>query len=157
MEGETQHACYTDPKILKGNYHELIMKWQDLMKPYKTPELKLISTNEEILEYKYDNSHYTVTDNDIERTRINEGKPYPEFNFYLKQLLVYYCEMNKIQYKQGMNEIMGIFLLMKFMDKKIELYDVYNVFLSFLDIFFGNYYYKKKQLLNNKPLLDHYL
>ena len=143
MEGETQHACYTDPKILKGNYHELIMKWQDLMKPYKTPELKLISTNEEILEYKYDNSHYTVTDNDIERTRINEGKPYPEFNFYLKQLLVYYCEMNKIQYKQGMNEIMGIFLLMKFMDKKIELYDVYNVFLSFLDIFFGNYYYRK--------------
>ena len=52
--------------------------------------------------------------------------------------------MNKIDYKQGMNEMMGIFLLMKFMDEKIELYDVYNVFLLFLDSYFGNYYYDKE-------------
>ena len=70
-------------------------KWQDLTKPYKTQELKLIIGNEEILVYKYDNSHYTVTDTNIEHTPIIEGMIYPEFNFYLEKLLVYYYEMNK--------------------------------------------------------------
>ena len=143
-EKEKKNICISDPIILKTNYHDLFVKWQGLMGPYKNPELKLITTNEEILEYKYDNSNYIVTDNDIERTRIIEGKPYPEFNFYLKQLLVYYCDNNKIQYKQGMNEIMGIYLLMKFIDNKIELYDVYNLFLLFIDLFFCNYYYEKE-------------
>ena len=144
MKESTENYYISDPIILKGNYHELILKWLEEMKQYKNPELKMISTNEEILNYKYDNSRFFVTDNDIERTRILEGKPYPNFNLYLKQLLVYYCDMNKIDYKQGMNEMMGIFLLMKFMDEKIELYDVYNVFLLFLDSYFGNYYYDKE-------------
>ena len=144
MKESTENYYISDPIISKGNYHELILKWLEEMKQYKNPELKLISTNEEILNYKYDNSRFFVTDNDIERTRILEGKPYPNYNLYLKQLLVYYCDMNKIDYKQGMNEMMGIFLLMKFMDEKIELYDVYNVFLLFLDSYFGNYYYDKE-------------
>ena len=144
MKENTENYYISDPIISKGNYHELILKWLEEMKQYKNPELKMISTNEEILNYKYDNSRFFVTDNDIERTRILEGKPYPNFNLYLKQLLVYYCDMNKIDYKQGMNEMMGIFLLMKFMDEKIELYDVYNVFLLFLDSYFGNYYYDKE-------------
>ncbi len=144
MKESTENYYISDPIISKGNYHELILKWLEEMKQYKNPELKMISTNEEILNYKYDNSRFFVTDNDIERTRILEGKPYPNFNLYLKQLLVYYCDMNKIDYKQGMNEMMGIFLLMKFMDEKIELYDVYNVFLLFLDSYFGNYYYDKE-------------
>lgn len=144
MEANTPNIYISDPKILKDNYHELISKWMESMKPYKSPELKLITTNSEILEYKYDNSRFLVTDNDIERTRIIESKPYPDFNLYLKQLLVYYSDKVKIEYKQGMNEIMGIFLLLKFMDEKIELYDVYNVFLLFLDIFFCNYYYDKE-------------
>ena len=144
MKENTENYYISDPIISKGNYHELILKWLEEMKQYKNPELKLISTNEEILNYKYDNSRFFVTDNDIERTRILEGKPYPNYNLYLKQLLVYYCDMNKIDYKQGMNEMMGIFLLMKFMDEKIELYDVYNVFLLFLDSYFGNYYYDKE-------------
>ena len=144
MESDTKDIYISDPKILKSNYKELLLKWIETMKPYKNLELKLISTNEEILEYKYDNSNFIVTDNDIERTRIIESKPYSEFRFYLKQLLVYYCEMNKLKYKQGLNEIMGIFLLMKFMDGNIELYDVYNVFLLFIDLFFCNYYYEKE-------------
>ena len=139
-----QNIYLSNPKIIEGNYHELILKWIDEMKPYKNPQLKLISTNEEILNHKYDNNDFLVTDNDIERTRIKEGEPYQNFNFYLKQLLVYYCYMNKIEYKQGMHEIMAIYLLMKCKDDNIELYEVYNVFLMFLDIFFCNYYYLKE-------------
>ena len=142
MEEIYQNIYISDPKIVKENYHKLFIKYIDLMKPNKNPELKLISTNDEILNYKYDNSNFSVTDNDIERTRLVERKPYPDFGFYLKQLLIYYCDMNKIKYKQGMNELMGVFLLMKLGDEKIELYDVYNVFLLFLDLFFCNYYYE---------------
>ena len=144
MEAEVEKVYISDLGIIKDNYHELFTKWYEAMKPYINPNLKLITTNSEILEYKYNNSNYLITDNDIERTRIIESQPYKEYNFYLKQLLVYYCEMNKVSYKQGMNEMMGIFLLMKFKDDKIEVYDVYNIFLLFLDIFFCNYYYEKE-------------
>ena len=69
---------------------------------------------------------------------------FSDYQKYLKQLLVFYCEKNKIGYKQGLNEIMGIFLLMKFIDKSIELYEVYNLFVLFIDLFFCNYYYLKE-------------
>ena len=144
MEKIIENIYLSNPKIIEGNYHELLLKWIEKMKPYKYPELKLISTNEEILNYKYDQNKFFVTDNDIERTRIKETQSYPKFNFYLKQLLVYYCDINKIEYKQGMHEIMAIFLLLKFKEDSIELYEVYNVFLMFLDIFFCNYYYIKE-------------
>ena len=145
MEDKTQNIYISDPKIVKGKFHELFSKWFELMKPFKNPDLKFITTNSEILDYKYDNSRFLITDNDTERTRIIESKEYKDFEFNLKQLLVYYCDNNKIEYKQGMNEIMGIFLLMKFMENdKIELYEVYNVFLLFLDLFFCNYYYVKE-------------
>ena len=144
MESQEENIYITDPKIIKGNYYELLTKWLERMKPYLNPELKLITTNSEILDYKYDNSRFDVTDNDVKRTRIIESETYDKFSHYLKQLLVYYCDMNEIDYKQGMNEIMGVFLIMKFMDDKIELYDVYNVFVLFLDLFFSNYYYDKE-------------
>ena len=142
METKTRNIYISDPKIVKGNFHELLSKWLELMMPFKNPELKFITTNSEILDYKYDNSRFLITDNDVERTRIIESKGYKDFEFTLKQLLVYYCDNNKIEYKQGMNEMMGILLLMKFMENdKIELYEVYNTFLlliwlSFCEILF---------------------
>lgn len=145
MEAEKEEKIYiSDPEITKGNFSQLIKNWLEAMMPNHNPKLQLIKTNTEILEYKYDNSRFLVTDNDIDRTRINERKSYKDYNHLLKQLLVYYCDMNKIEYKQGMNEMMGIFLLMKYMDEKIELYEVYNIFLLFLDYFFCNYYYEKE-------------
>ncbi len=145
MESEEKEKIYiSDPNITKGNFSQLLKKWLEAMMSNYNPKLQLIETNEEILEYKYDNSRFLVLDNDIERTRITERKQYKDYEHYLKQLLVYYCDMNKIAYKQGMNEIMGVFLLMKCMDDKIELYEVYNMFLLFLDYFFCNYYYDKE-------------
>ena len=144
MEQNSLQKLIESINIQKNNYHELILKWTELMKPYKNPEIELINSNSLIIDFKYDNKHYVVTDNDIERTRIKESEPYPNFRQYLKQLLVFYCEKNKIKYKQGINEIMGVFLLMKFMNEKIELYEVYNVFALFIDLFFCNYYYQKE-------------
>lgn len=141
---ENSEKIYIDEiNLSKQNYHELIKKWISLMIPYKNPDINLISTNSEILEYKFDNANYLVTDNDVERTRNLESINYPDYHKYLKQLLVFYCEKNKIKYKQGLNEIMGIFLLMKFLDETIELFEVYNIFSLFIDLFFCNYYYLK--------------
>ena len=81
METEIEKVYVSDLEIIKDNYHELFTKWYEAMKPYINPNLKLITTNSEILEYKYDNNNYLVTDNDIERTRIIESQPYKEYNF----------------------------------------------------------------------------
>ena len=143
MEINSEQIYIGDINSLKKNYHELITNWTSLMLPHKHPGINLISTSKEILEFKYDNSEYLVTDNDVDRTRNVESANYPEYQKYLKQLLVFYCEKNNIKYKQGLNEIMGIFLLMKFMDESIELYEIYNLFILFIDLFFCNYYYQK--------------
>ena len=142
METNSHQINAMDLNIEKNNYHELITKWISTMLPYKNAEINLISSNSEILDFKYDNTNYLVTDNDVERTRNVETVNFPDYQIYLKQLLVYYCEKTQIKYKQGLNEIMGIFLLMKFTDSTIELYEVYNIFILFIDLFFGNYYYQ---------------
>jgi len=143
MEKKEPDIFLGDINIEKNNYHNLITKWINQMKLYKNPEIKFITKNSEILDFNYDNKNYLVTDNDVGRTRITESLNYPNYQVYLKKLLVFYCEKNNIRYKQGLNEIMGIFLLMKFYDEAIELYEIYNLFILFIDLFFCNYYYQK--------------
>ena len=107
METNDQKIYFGDINIKQSNYHELITKWINIMLPHKNPEIELISSNSEILDYKYDNKNYLVTDNDVERTRCLERNNYPNYEIYLKQLLVFYCEKNNVKYKQGLNEIIG--------------------------------------------------
>ena len=64
MEDKTQNIYISDPKIVKGKFHELFSKWLELMTPFKNPDLKFITTNSEILDYKYDNSRFLITDNE---------------------------------------------------------------------------------------------
>ena len=40
--------------------------------------------------------------NDTEHTRIIQSKEYKDFEFNLKQLLVYYCDNNKIYWRDVM-------------------------------------------------------
>ena len=87
MESEEKEKIYiSDPNITKGNFSQLLKKWLEAMMSNYNPKLQLIETNEEILEYKYDNSRCLVLDNDIERTRITERKQYKDYEHYLKQL-----------------------------------------------------------------------
>ena len=60
----------------------------------------------------------------------------------MQKLLIFYCEFNTIEYKQGLNEIMGVLYLLR-SNTKIELHEIYNVFSMFIDVFFTNYYYDK--------------
>ena len=51
---------------------------------------------------------------DIERTRVQESLYMPSFKDYLYQLIIYYVQKNNITYKQGLNEIAGPFILLKY-------------------------------------------
>ena len=131
--------------ITNNNYYELISFWNLKLSNHKSEFVKTINKNSDIEDYNYDfsNLKYKIIKNDINRTRTKEKKDFPDFNDNLRKLLIFYCENNNIKYHQGMNEIMSIFLFMKEYDKKIELYQVYNIFTLFIDYFFCNYFYEK--------------
>lgn len=67
----------------------------------------LISSNSELYETILDLENQSIISLDIERTRnsIKHAKVKAE------KMLTLYCKMHKVKYKQGMNEIVALFLL----------------------------------------------
>ena len=76
---------------------------------------------------------------DIERTKVLEREYMDSFKDYLFQFIVYYINKNKILYKQGLNEIAGPFILLKF-KLKISFAKIYTIFTLFIDKFLTNYF-----------------
>ena len=76
---------------------------------------------------------------DIERTKVLEREYMDSFKDYLFQIIVYYINQNKILYKQGLNEIAGPFILLKF-KLKISFTKIYIIFALFIDKFLTNYF-----------------
>ena len=130
--------------IKNNNYYELISFWQYKLSNHKSEFIKTLNKNSDIENFNFDISKkkYKIINNDINRTRTKEKKDFPDFDDNLTKLLIFYCENNNIKYHQGMNEIMSVFLLMKEYDKKIELFQVYNIFTLFIDYFFCNFFYE---------------
>ena len=81
--------------------------------------------------------------NDIERTRVRERIVYEPFKDEALKLLIYYLKENNISYKQGLNEIIGPFLLLK-SKMKISLSRIYQLFVCFVDKFLTNYYWEEE-------------
>ena len=79
---------------------------------------------------------------DISRTRIQNSDLLPEFSLYLEALITFYCTQNCIKYKQGLNEIIGVFILIKYKLKKITLVEIYKLINGFINLFLFNYYYE---------------
>ena len=78
---------------------------------------------------------------DIERTKVQESIYMKNFKDYTYQLIIYYCNSNKISYKQGLNEIAGPFILLKF-KLSITLSKIYEMFVCFIDKFLTNYFHE---------------
>lgn len=79
--------------------------------------------------------------NDCKRTRLNDRSSLPDFEETLKNLLIYYCNTNDVEYKQGLNEIMSPLLCLK--NKiNISIPKILNIFSCFIDNFLTNYYYE---------------
>ncbi len=78
---------------------------------------------------------------DIERTRVQESIYMNSFKEYVYQLIVYYINQNKISYKQGLNEIAGPFILLKY-KLSISFTKIYYMFVCFIDKFLTNYFHE---------------
>ena len=85
--------------------------------------------------------------NDSKRTRVRESEIYPDFIETLAKVLRYYCEKYKLFYKQGLNEIFGPLILMRYKLKNLSLTKIVNLGAMIIDTFFPNYFYKKKYFL----------
>jgi hypothetical protein len=80
-----------------------------------------------------------VIKNDCDRTRVKDKPLLQSFREYLECMLTFYCKKNNIKYKQGMNEIVGPFILLK-AKVPVSLSKIFNMFSCFLEKFLTNYY-----------------
>ena len=80
-----------------------------------------------------------VIKGDIERTRVQESIYMTSFKDYLYQIILYYINKNKISYKQGLNEIAGPFILLKY-KLKLSFTRIYKLLVCFIDKFLTNYF-----------------
>ena len=125
---------------LNDSFNNILEKWYINLKKTKSFYMFIQNNSDLIEKKKYKDAPYHVLDNDIKRTKIYETIDYPNFQEELKKILLFYCEYNSIQYKQGMNEIMTVFLSLKFKEPSIEIYQIYNCFNLFMDYFLINFY-----------------
>ena len=86
-----------------------------------------------------------IISKDSIRTRCSETKLIRDFIKNLEALLRFFVKKNKIQYKQGLNEIAGAFLLLKYSNVKnnMTFSEVYNLLNGFFHFFTYNYYNDK--------------
>ena len=86
-----------------------------------------------------------VLKKDVVRTRTDETKLLKDYTQTLESLIKYFVKENKVKYKQGLNEIIGAFLILKYTNIKegITLSEIYNLLNGFINLFVFNYYYEE--------------
>ena len=80
---------------------------------------------------------------DSKRTRHKEKNLILGFEKILECILTFFCNQKKINYRQGLNEIFGGLLLMKYKLKDLKLINILNLGEAYIDKFLANYYYEK--------------
>ena len=138
----------TDPQSLFSSIDEKkISDWFKILKQKSPFTLQLNkSKDKEILSTKLDSirAKYPVINNDSKRTRVRESVIYPDFLDTLKKVLIYYLEKYNVVYKQGLNEIFGPLILMKYKIPNITLSEIINLGALMVDSFLPNYFYEKE-------------
>jgi len=122
-----------------------IKSWESSL--YKiSPNTKKIPNDkeEEILSNLIDIKEQVVIKNDCKRTRVRESFLYPNFMEILERVLTYYCYRFKSTYKQGLNEIFGPLVLMRYKLKNYSLVSIINLAARLIDVFLPNYYYERE-------------
>ena len=134
-----------DPLDLSPSFdiinHNLVNNWEEKLKSRNSSYSKTMSENVNLDDYNLSFEYEKTIINDCMRTRVNERFNYPDFEENLKKLLIYYCKLNNIEYKQGINEILGPFLLLR-IKINISISRIFNIFSYFIDYFLTNYYYE---------------
>ena len=137
----------TNPLSLFSSIDEnKIKKWKTKLKS-KCPFTLQINQNmdSEILKISLDNIRKKnfVINNDSQRTRVRECVIYQDFLNTLKKVLLFYCDKFNIMYKQGLNEIFGPLLLVKYKIPNITITEIINLVALIIDSFLPNYFYEK--------------
>ena len=134
--------------ILKNNPDELfkiinektIENWKNIL--YKKVQI-VITEDCNILNSENSKENYKVVSNDIPRTRFREKHLVNSFSSLLDYFISYYCVENNMVYKQGLNEIIAPFLLLKYKLPNIPFHLIYNLFSGYINTFATNYFYEK--------------
>ena len=138
--------------LFKEITNETIEKWKKILYK-KVPNL--ITEDCNILNSENTNENFRIVSNDIPRTRFREKVLVNSFSSLLEYFISYYCAENNIKYKQGLNEIIAPFLLLKYKLPNIPYHDIFNLFSGYINTFATNYYYEKTcfSLRNSLSLL----
>jgi hypothetical protein len=123
---------------------ELLEKWEKILKSNNLIKARTITSDINFDDYNLNYESIQTIQNDSRRTRVRERFNFIDFESVLQKILVYFCKLNDVEYKQGLNEVLGPFLLLKVKIPKLELSYIYNLFTLFIDYFFSNYYYESE-------------
>ena len=107
-------------------------------------DMIIINSDNQIITTVPDRSDQSVIRIDARRTRYKEKKLILGFEKILELILTFYCNKKQIAYKQGLNEIFGILLLMKYKIKNLKLINIVNIGEAFISKFLSNYYFEKE-------------
>ena len=107
-------------------------------------DMIIINSDNQIITTFPDRSDQSVIRIDARRTRYKEKKLILGFEKILELILTFYCNKKQIAYKQGLNEIFGILLLMKYKINNLKLINIVNIGDAFLSKFLSNYYFEKE-------------
>ena len=131
-----------------GQYFDVIneiklISWEDVLFESIVSNHNFSSlTDADILNEQFnDLKTIKIIKGDIERTRVQESIYMTSFKDYVYQIIIYYINKYNIPYKQGLNEIAGPFVLLKY-KLNISLDRIYKLFVCFIDKFLTNYFHE---------------
>ena len=122
---------------------------------YYNDDSKIFSQNNQVEFNEFD--EMDIISKDSTRTRGIEARLIKDYIKNLETLLRFFVKENNIKYKQGLNEIAGAFLLLKYSNVKLMTFsEVYNLFNGFFHLFVINYFDDKTiySLKNSLSLLQ---
>ena len=148
-----QEAIQTNPDFLFDTITpSKIERWTQILLNKDTSFLSQpLNDDSEILNTINDLPYQHVIQNDVKRTRVKERIIMGSFMEYLEFFITYYCKTHKIKYKQGLNEIIGPMILLKY-KINISLNEIYNLITAFINFFLTNYYREEKFYALNSSL-----
>ena len=115
---------------------ELLEKWEKILKSNNLSKARLVADDINFDDYNLTYDAIQTIQNDSKRTRVRERFNFTDFEKVIQKILVYFCKLNNVEYKQGLNEVLGPFLLLRVKLPKLKLSKIYNLFTLFIDYFF---------------------
>ena len=128
-------------KLFSFLKEEVFIKWQSIvfnMMP------TIIDSDADIIALVPNRKDQQLIEVDTKRTRFLESNLVPGFMKILEMILTFYCNTKNIKYKQGLNEIFGPLILMKYKIKQLKYINIFNFGEAFIDKFLPNYYYESE-------------